>query len=72
MAKSSGLVDLSLEELRLVGELWLRNEAWRVVLDPGQRAWQTRWDSHDGDAVNGSGRQRGKSFAAFAMQTIFP
>ena len=54
-----------------MGELWLRNEAWRVVLDPGQRAWQTRWDSHDGDAVNGSGRQRGKSFAAFGTLDTF-
>ena len=50
-----------------MAELWRRNEQWRGILDTGQQAWRERWNSHDGDAVNGSGRQRGKSLAAYGL-----
>lgn len=42
-------------------------EQWRAILDAGQQAWRQRWYSHDGDAVNGSGRQRGKSLSAYGL-----
>jgi len=64
-------------------ELWRRGEAWRVLLDTGrqgshgatrggQRGWMERWLSHDEDAINGSGRQRGKSFGAYALLDMVP
>ncbi len=62
----------------VMAELWRRGEAWRMLLDRGrpgfpgalrggQQGWIERWDSHDGDAVNGSGRQRGKTYGKYAM-----
>ncbi len=61
-----------------IGELWRRGEQTRALLDTGrpggigaarggQQGWRNRWYSHKGDAVNGSGRQRGKSFGAYSL-----
>ena len=50
-----------------MGELWRRGEQWRGILDEGQQKWRARWYSHEGDAVNGSGRQRGKSLSAYGL-----
>ncbi len=63
-------------------DLWAVGGAWRVLLDTGrpgfpghtrggQRGWMERWQSHDGDAVNGSGRQRGKSYGSYALIDSF-
>lgn len=49
-----------------LSELWRRGEAWRVLLDEGQRAWVERFErapSHSSTVWKIS-RQRGKSFAA--------
>jgi hypothetical protein len=54
-------------ESAMLADLWRRGEQWRGLLDDGQQRWRERWYSHDGDAVNGSGRQRGKSFAAYGL-----
>ena len=54
-------------EAATMAELWRRGEQWRGILDAGQSAWRQRWCSHDGDAVNGSGRQRGKSLSAYGL-----
>ncbi len=61
-----------------MAELWRRGDQTQALLDSGrgggpnhgrggQQGWLKRWQSHDGDGVNGSGRQRGKSFAAYAL-----
>ncbi len=61
-----------------IAELWRRGEQTDYLLDVGrpgfpgaarggQQGWKRRWDTHDGDAVNGSGRQRGKSFGAYSL-----
>ena len=42
-------------------------EQWRAILDAGQQRWRQRWYAHEGDAVNGSGRQRGKSLSAYGL-----
>ena len=47
--------------------LWERNEAWKVVLDEGQRRWVDLWNSFDTSVYNGSGRQRGKSLFALCI-----
>lgn len=51
----------------MMGDLWRRGEQWRGILDTGQQRWRARWYSHDGDAVNGSGRQRGKSLGGYGL-----
>ncbi len=48
-------------------EMWERGIQAEYLLDAGQQRWRERWYSHDGDAVNGSGRQRGKSFSAYGL-----
>ncbi len=62
----------------LMAEKWQRNTQATALLDTGriggpnhhrggQLGWRERWNAHDGDGVNGSGRQRGKSFGAYAL-----
>ena len=50
-----------------LADLWRMGEQWRGLLDAGQLAWRERWYSHNDDVVNGSGRQRGKSFWAYGL-----
>lgn len=48
-------------------ELWERGLAWRHLCDEGQVGWIDRFNAGSGSSVWQIGRQRGKSFAAFAL-----
>lgn len=54
-------------ESALLREAWRRGLAWLRICDDGQIGWIERFNSGVGSFVWQHGRQRGKSFAAFAL-----